>query len=295
MALVNAKCTNCGGTLEVDNTKDALICSHCGSPFITEKAINNYNTTHNHFTTNVYNMYGGNSADFVIRGGVLEKYNGASTKVKIPNTVTHIRGAFKDCSGLISVEIPNSVQEIGQNAFSGCKNLTSIIIPNSVKEIGLFAFSGCTSLTSIVIPNSVKEIGPDSFSGCTSLTSINIPNSVQEIGIGAFSGCTSLTSIVFPNSIKEIGWHAFSGCASLKSVTIPDSVCNLNADAFENCPNLFNVQFSRINEFRNTFPAYFTLRDSRISRNKCTYCGGNFKLISLLHVTCKNCGRRKDY
>ncbi len=249
MALVNAKCTNCGGTLEVDNTKDALICSHCGSPFITEKAINNYNTTHNHFTTNVYNMYGGNNADFVIRGGVLEKYNGASTDVKIPNTVTHIRGAFKDCSGLLSVEIPDSVQEIGQGAFSECKSLTSIIIPNSVKEIGVVAFSGCTSLKSVTIPNSVKKIGGYAFLGCKSLTSIVIPNSVQEI----------------------------------------------EAYAFDDCHNLFNVQFSRINEFRHIFSAYFTLRDSRISHNKCTYCGGNFKLISLLHVTCKNCGRRKDY
>ncbi len=45
MALVPAKCTQCGGNIEVDDTHEAGICQHCGTPFITEKAINNYNTT----------------------------------------------------------------------------------------------------------------------------------------------------------------------------------------------------------------------------------------------------------
>lgn len=75
MPLVQANCTNCGANLEVDNTKDAAICPYCGTPFIVEKAINNYNTTNN-IRADVVNVYGGNSADFVIRAGVLEKYNG---------------------------------------------------------------------------------------------------------------------------------------------------------------------------------------------------------------------------
>ena len=57
-SLVNAKCPNCGGTLEVDKNKDAWICTYCSSPFIVEKAINNYNiTNNNHITANVVNVY----------------------------------------------------------------------------------------------------------------------------------------------------------------------------------------------------------------------------------------------
>lgn len=44
MPFVEAKCTNCGHTLKVDNSKDAAICEFCGSAFIVEKAINNFNT-----------------------------------------------------------------------------------------------------------------------------------------------------------------------------------------------------------------------------------------------------------
>ena len=42
MALVPAICTQCGAQIEVDDTHEAGVCNHCGTAFITEKAINNY-------------------------------------------------------------------------------------------------------------------------------------------------------------------------------------------------------------------------------------------------------------
>lgn len=44
MPLIAAKCTQCGANIEIDNTKEAGICQYCGTAFITEKAIINYNT-----------------------------------------------------------------------------------------------------------------------------------------------------------------------------------------------------------------------------------------------------------
>ena len=43
MPFVQAKCPNCGGFLAVDNTHDAAVCQFCGTPFIVEKAITNFN------------------------------------------------------------------------------------------------------------------------------------------------------------------------------------------------------------------------------------------------------------
>jgi len=54
MALVPARCTQCAGQIEVDNTRDAGICTHCGTAFITEKVVNNFVTNINN-TQNISN------------------------------------------------------------------------------------------------------------------------------------------------------------------------------------------------------------------------------------------------
>ena len=111
-----------------------------------------------------------------------------------------------------------NVTSIGESAFKNCTSLTSITIPNSVTSICYSAFYGCTSLTSITIPDSVTSIGGSAFSGCTSLSSVTVPDSVTSIGDSAFYGCTSLTNVTIPDSVTSIGSYAFEGCTSLTSV-----------------------------------------------------------------------------
>ena len=221
----------------------------------------------------------------VLDDGTVEitDYNGSTKTVDIPEkingkSVTSIGNcAFRYCTSLKSITIPNSVMEIGSSAFSGCSSLTSITIPNSVTEIGVYAFKGCTSLTSITIPNSVTNIGDSTFWGCSSLTAIyvtvdnknytsvngvlfnkdktalicypagktdksyNITNSVTSIGDYAFNGCSSLTNVTIPNSVTEIGGSAFVGCASLKSITMPNSVTSIGDMAFYKCSSLTSI------------------------------------------------------
>lgn len=180
------------------------------------------------------------------------------------------RDAFKDCSGLTSVWLPESVTNIEWSAFYGCSSMTSFIIPNSVTSIGGWALAGCR-LTSITIPKSVTSIGAALTAECDELTSIVveegnthydsrnncnaiietasntlvrgcqttvIPNSVTSLDYDAFAHCSGLTSIDIPNSVTIIGQYAFCDCSNLTAVNIPNSVTKIESNAFSGCSGL---------------------------------------------------------
>ena len=169
--------------------------------------------------------------------------------VTIGNGVTSLKGGtFYKCSGLTSVFLGNSLQWIecanvmldedynecigNYGAFSSCENLSSINIPQSVHEIGPYTFSGCSSLTSITLPNKLGEICEGVFSSC-GFTSINFPNNLKYIGPSAFKQCSELTSIKFPEYLASIGERAFYGC-SLKIVELPNTLTDISGGTFQN-------------------------------------------------------------
>ena len=65
------------------------------------------------------------------------------------------------------------VTSLGNWCFSGCTGLTSIDIPNSVTSLGDWCFYKCTGLTSINIPKSVTSLGYRCFYGCNNLSTIS--------------------------------------------------------------------------------------------------------------------------
>ena len=212
------------------------------------KATAKFNVTSTSSPTRIgYNQYISGFSEIEIDGVVQPSVVSAYTfstagehtvKYTLTDPTTIGERAFYNCSGLTSIDIPDSVTTIGTSTFYGCKSLTSCTIGSGVTSIGEWAFNGCYSLTSIDIPDSVTSIGDRAFNSCSGLTSIEIPSGVTSIGSGMCSGCTSLTSVTIPDSVTSIGDYVFEGCRSLTSVTIPDSVTSIGNEAFGYCTGL---------------------------------------------------------
>ncbi len=204
-----------------------------------------------------------------------------TTDVKLSSAGTTVTGLNNAVSDLVILSEYDGVKvtSIGAYAFRGCTSLTSITIPDSVTSIGNGAFEYCRSLTSVTIPNSVTSIGDSAFYNCSKLTNINvndnnkayksidgnlyskdgktliqypigktdtsfsIPDSVTRIGISAFEGCRSLTSIMIGDSVTSIMSGAFIDCSSLTSITIPDSVTSIGDSAFYGCTSLKTINY----------------------------------------------------
>ena len=149
--------------------------------------------------------------------------------------------AFKNCSGLKSITIPDSVIEIEDYAFSECTDLENVILSNNLTEISGSMFLKCSALKSIIISDSVEHIGIDAFFGCSGLTSIAIPDGVTSIGAGAFCNCVGLTSLTVPYSVTNIGARAFNACSGLTNITIPEGVISIGTQAFAECAGLTSI------------------------------------------------------
>ena len=199
-------------------------------------------------------------------------YNGSAVTGIVAN-------AFRNCTGVTSVTIPDSVTSIGEGAFSGCSSLESITLPFVGAEAGktssdtyqypfgyIFGTSSYTGGTEVrqyylgsstwwnttstayYIPSSLRSITVTggnilygAFSRCSMLTSVTIGNSVTSIGSDAFYGCAGLTSVTIPNSVTSIGSYAFEDCTGLTSVTIGNSVESIGDYAFYGCTGLSSV------------------------------------------------------
>lgn len=139
---------------------------------------------------------------------------------------------YHECVRLESVDIPQNVTFIGNNAFYDCRSITSIVIPDKIESINKSTFDNCRGLLSVTIPNSVTSIGKQAFYNCRSLTSINIPTSVTSIDSEAFRCCSGLSFLEIPNSVTSIGKSAFSECEGLTYVSIGNSVTSIGDNAF---------------------------------------------------------------
>lgn len=119
------------------------------------------------------------------------------------------------------------VQVIGPNAFKLCTKLKNVTLPEGLTEIGRKAFSQCRYMKSINIPNSVIKIDDFAFWSCLKLKSVQFGKNIEFVCSFAFSFCISLESVSFSSKILYLASNAFDKCSNLRIIHFDTDPVNL--------------------------------------------------------------------
>ena len=181
-------------------------------------------------------------------------YSSPLTTVAIEEGVTEIADRmFYNQKGIMNINFPSTMKEIGANAFEGT-SLKTVLFPSTVEYIGDHAFGDIVTLTSIDVGSDLVT-GKNAFYGSKNLVTISlksgarkivdgflantgitefvVPEGVEEIGKDAFSSNEQLTKIILPSTLKTIGERAFSN-TSLKEIVFPASMKTIPKSILEN-------------------------------------------------------------
>lgn len=164
--------------------------------------------------------------------------------------------AFFKNESLVTVKLPESITEVGEDIFGDCKTLRGVMLPEGVSRINKEAFYGCSILETINFPAKLTSVGDNAFRSCLSLELDNLPNSLLyvgreafcdvplkalkldrkvEMGAGAFSN-TPITEIEMTTPCDSIREGTFRDCPNLTKITIGEGLKYIGYSAFSNSP-----------------------------------------------------------
>ena len=190
-------------------------------------------------------VYQGEDSDFVIKDGVLKKYQGNEPVVIIPDTVKEIGyGAFEKDKTVLKVIMPDSVEKMENAVFNECENLMEIRFSHSLKEIPAHTCSNCFALEKVIIPEGVTNIGDGAFTSGNvpmSYSEIKFPETLKSIEMDAFKNNDSVTKISLPDGLESIGKYAFEKNTSLVKVSFGDGITELSEGVFSGDTILKNI------------------------------------------------------
>lgn len=142
-------------------------------------------------------------------------------------TVCIAGDVFKE-HAITSVQLPDSLQKIGNSAFQSCKELKEITFPEGLTTIDDLAFYYCTQLENTVLPENLKFLGNSAFYACDSLTEITVPEGITWMS-GTFANCYSLHTLNLPNSLTYMS-GVVEECRSLETLHLPAKLADISGE-----------------------------------------------------------------
>lgn len=210
----------------------------------------------------------------------------AIPEINIPASVESLGNqVFNQCKNLksISFEKETSIQTIGDRCFAETI-IETIEIPKSMTQIGYGAFILCKNLKTVTFEEEIKieTIGSAAFRE-SGLIDIKLPESVKTIVKEAFNLCDKLESVTFNKNLTEIGNYAFAR-TKISSINIPASVETIGINAFMNCENLKKVTFEENSKLK-TIDEYVFMYNAQLEEIIIPELVETIKIDAFYHCT----------
>ena len=157
----------------------------------------------------------------------LSEYKNICDIIQIPSKVASITdNAFYNGSTVSAIPtfiknltFANGSQctSIRENAFRYCSSLTSVTLPDSIKNLFKGVFADCIFLNSVTLSKGLETMGAGCFCNDYKLTSISLWSKLKVIGNLAFSNCKILNLITwdlpenYDAELKFEGQNTFLG------------------------------------------------------------------------------------
>ncbi|MBE6677316.1 MAG: leucine-rich repeat domain-containing protein [Ruminococcaceae bacterium] len=245
---------------------------------------------------------GGNSFGYIFgEGGVPESLQSVRAGGK-----TVADGAFSYCETLVSIELTEA-ENIGNNAFKGCSALKSLILPETVTAMGISIYDGCDDLETLavpcfpaeggtwfagmlfggtsyvdnlaVMPQSLQNltvywqgdtVGKNAFYECDRLVNLTVKGNISSIEEYAFYRCRRLKSLSFKGGegyvgASRVGTNSFAYCNALGAVALADDIVIIPDYCFYSCASLRGIKFG---ETENAMPESV----SAVGKGAFAYC-----------------------
>ena len=143
---------------------------------------------------------------------------------------TTIQGVGYNTS-IKTIHLPRYLHTLGNGAFWNCRGVVSMDLPPSIKVIEYFAFYKTSDLRSVNLHN-VEQIETKAFEG-SGIESVHIPASAQNIGRQAFRLCYRLKHVTIAEGITYLSREMFYYCGWIHTITIPRSLSDFKPSALK--------------------------------------------------------------
>ena len=163
-------------------------------------------------------------------------------RVVIEEGVKRVGDGFAcNVSSLEFLELPSSIEEIGQSAFYGT-SIHSVVLDHSIEKIESDAFGKCpedliifgykgTVAEEYAMSNGIQFVARDIDVVPPDFV---LPSSLEAIEEEVFMGC-AFHAVMIQDGVQWISPRAFADCRNLEQIYIPVSVSEIDADSFSDC------------------------------------------------------------